>query len=51
MFQILVQKNRFKHVLRRIYQGKCVLNLNETDVRPENFFDPFLCPEKILVMS
>jgi hypothetical protein len=45
MLQILVQKTRFKHVLRIIFQGK-------SDVSPENFFDPFfyvlktfLCPD------
>jgi hypothetical protein len=38
MLLILVQKTRFKHVLRRICRGKCVLNLKWTDVSPENFF-------------
>jgi hypothetical protein len=42
MLQILVQKTRFKHVLRRICQGKCFSNLKLIDVSPENFFDPFL---------
>jgi hypothetical protein len=42
-----VPKTRFKHVIRRICQGKCVLNLNYTDVSPENFLTLFLCRQTI----
>ena len=45
-------KKRFSHVLRRICQGKCVFNLNQSDVSPEKkiFFNRFV-PFYTMVVS